>query len=231
MIDDDAELGELTRDYLARFGFELATETDSRRGLSRAEKESFAAIIIDVMMPVMDGFELVRRARANGVTTPMIMLTARGEVADKVTGLEMGADDYLPKPFEPRELVARLMALARRGRASVAASAIAKFDGLRFDRARGEIKIAHGSAWQSVFLTTGELALLSELIASRPQAVSRDALSARLHGLEFDIADRSLDITVSRIRAKLNDDPKRPRFIKTVRYYGYAFVAAPAGAD
>ena len=225
MVDDDRALCELTRDYLRRFDFQVEIETRPGAALRRLESESFALAIVDVMMPEFDGFEFVRRLRGGGARLPVIMLTARGEIADRVVGLETGADDYLPKPFEPRELAARLTALSRRATATAEGDARAlEFVGLRVDAGAQRVEIEADGEWREVFLTAGEFRMLAALLAARPAVVGRNELAARLRGIEFDCADRSLDITVSRVRAKLGDSAERPRFIKTARGVGYAFV-------
>lgn len=234
MIDDDRALCELTRDYLKQFNFQLTIERTPSAAHKRLTDGHFAAAIVDVMMPEMDGFELVRRLRAAAVRLPIIMLTARADVADRVVGLESGADDYLPKPFEPRELAARLLALTRRHHSPDAQPL--HFNGLRLFPAaqRAEIQTAPTAPWRDLLLTTGEFRALTVLAEARPAAVSRDELSARLRGLVFDVADRSLDITISRLRAKLGDSAKSSRFIKTIRNSGYAFIAeeqAPNSPD
>ncbi|MCH9758634.1 MAG: response regulator transcription factor [Proteobacteria bacterium] len=224
MVDDPA-LCELTCDYLQRFDFEIVAVHRPSQALKKIAEQHFAAAIIDVMMPEMDGFELVRQIRSSGSKLPLLMLSARGEVTDRVVGLETGADDYLAKPFEPRELAARLTALCRRPTLA-SSNATLNFAGLRFSFATQQVKIYNDNCWQEVFLTSGEFRALAVLIEARPAVVSRDELSARLHGLEFDFADRSLDITISRVRQKLGDNAQKPCFIKTVRNTGYAFIAA-----
>ena len=236
MVDDDRAMAEMARDYLRRFDYAVVVETKPLIALKRIVNEHYAAAVVDVMMPQMDGFQFVKEARAAGARLPLLMLTARGEVADRVVGLELGADDYLPKPFEPRELAARLAALLRRAEQTRAAPAMREFAQLRFCQTTRQTQIWRGGKWQSAALTAGEFAALAALIAAAPAVATREELSARLRNVEFDFADRALDLIISRLRAKLGDNPRRPRFIQTVRNAGYVFVAeekpkqAPAAA-
>ncbi len=223
MVDDDKDLCQLVQDYLIKFELTVDFITDSQNTMRQLAKKSYSAMIVDVMMPAIDGFELVRLVRSNAYQMPIIMLTARGEVADKVVGLENGADDYLSKPFEPRELVARIFALTRRRTATREAVNL-NFQDIRIHPAQHRVEVLTDDTWQAVMLTDAEFRALMILVNARPNVVSRDELSAQMRGLSFDVADRSLDITISRLRAKLNDSTKQPRFIKTYRYSGYAFI-------
>lgn len=227
MVDDDEALCALTRDYLRDFAFAVTIVHRGTAALKALDAQHYAAAIVDVMMPEMDGFALVRRIRAGGHTLPLLMLSARGEVTDRVVGLETGADDYLPKPFEPRELAARLSALCRRAPA-LTAGGMLTFAGLRLTPRMQRAEVQQDGGWRDAALTAGEYRALSVLVAARPSVVSRDALSMHLHGIESDPADRSLDITISRVRQKLGDSAQQPRFIKTLRTAGYAFIAADA---
>jgi OmpR family response regulator RpaB len=234
LIDDDERLAPPLATYLKRFDFELARAGRPSEGLARLRVERFDAAILDVMLPEMDGFELLREIRRGGAAMaelPVIMLTARGELTDRVVGLELGADDYLPKPFEPRELAARLHTVLRRSRSPVPGVAVAvavgldhlRFDGLAIDLARREVR----RQGEPVELTGTEFELLT-LLAREPRKVfSRDEILNRLRGHEADMATRAVDILVSRLRRKL--EPLD--CIKTLRNAGYAFAAAPeAGA-
>lgn len=230
LIDDDEHLAPPLAAYLKRFDFELAWAGRPSEGLARLRDEPFDAAILDVMLPEMDGFELLRTIRRGGgpaAEMPLIMLTARGELPDKVVGLELGADDYLAKPFEPRELAARLHTVLRRHRPAAAAAPAAqphelRFDGIVVDLARREVR-RHGSL---VELTGTEFELLA-LLASEPRKVfSRDEILNRLRGHDADLATRAVDILVSRLRRKL--EPLD--CIKTLRNAGYAFAGAPAHA-
>ncbi len=223
LIDDDEHLAAPLAAYLKRFDFELASALRPSAGLARLRAEAFDATILDVMLPEMDGFELCRTIRKES-DIPIIMLTARGEVMDRVVGLELGADDYLPKPFEPRELAARLQTvLRRRQRAPVTPANAAHrlvFDGLEIDLERRQVQ-RHG---QMLELTGTEFELLA-LLACEPQKVfSRDEILNRLRGHDAELYTRAVDILVSRLRKKL--EPLD--CIKTLRNAGYAFAGARA---
>ena len=220
MIDDDVNLNILLTEYFERFGHKLETETtaaDGRRHLRRGLPD---LLILDVMLPDGDGLNLCREFRAE-YDLPIIMLTARGEVADKVMGLEFGADDYIGKPFEPRELIARIQSVIRRARSPHSAETLA-CDGLRLELDTRRVECDG----RGVELTTMEFELLKALLASRGRVLSRSQLIEKLRGIDADIYDRSVDMLVSRLREKLNDDPRQPRFIRTVRLGGYQFVGA-----
>jgi two-component system OmpR family response regulator len=223
LIDDDEHLAAPLAAYLKRFDFELASALRPSAGLARLRAEPFDAAILDVMLPEMDGFELCRTIRKES-DIPIVMLTARGEVMDRVVGLELGADDYLPKPFEPRELAARLQTvLRRRSRAGGEPAAPAtqlRFDGLQIDLQRRQVH-RHG---EPIELTGTEFELLA-LLAGEPQKVfSRDEILNRLRGHDVEMYTRAVDILVSRLRKKL--EPLD--CIKTLRNAGYAFAGARA---
>lgn len=220
IIDDDVELNALLDEYLRGFGHKLASATSAAAGREQLRRELPDLLILDVMLPDTDGLTLCREFREQ-YDVPIIMLTARGEIADKVMGLELGADDYLAKPFEPRELVARIQSVIRRSQDHVSTTVLT-CDGLRLepDTQRTELD---GNA---VELTTMEFELLKDLMQSRGRVMSRDRLIERLRGFDAEVYDRSVDMLVSRLREKLGDDPKKPRFIRTVRLGGYQFVGA-----
>ena len=224
MIDDDQELSAMVARYLAPLGIELATCGDGESGLLRQRREGFQAVILDVMLPDLDGLEVCRRLRSES-DVPVLMLTARGDEEDRIVGLELGADDYLPKPFNPRELLARLRALLRRRQPSGPAGRL-RFGSLEIDRdARvvrkdGEVRP----------LTSYQFDLLCALAESAGRVLSRDALMSRVRGSPLEAFDRSIDVHVSRIRAAIEDDPRHPRRIITVRGAGYVF-AREAGED
>jgi DNA-binding response OmpR family regulator len=219
LIDDDTALGELLVEYFERFGHELeyaATAASGRRALRQSDPD---LLILDVMLPDADGMQLCRAIREES-DIPIVMLTARGDVPDRVLGLEYGADDYVPKPFEPRELVARVETLMRRARESPARGVTV--GGLSLEAETRRVQLDG----REVDLTTMEFELLSVLMQKRGRVLSRDTLVQRLHGLEDDVFDRSIDMAVSRLRAKLGDNSRSPRFIKTIRGVGYQFVGA-----
>jgi two-component system, OmpR family, response regulator len=221
LIDDDEHLGAPLATYLRRFDFDLAHALRPSDGLARLRGENFDAAILDVMLPEMDGFALCRAIRKDS-DIPIVMLTARGEVMDRVVGLELGADDYLPKPFEPRELAARLQTVLRRPRRVAESTAAAPqrllFDGLEIDLERRQVR----RLGDAVELTGTEFELLV-LLAREPQKVfSRDEILNRLRGHDAELYTRAVDILVSRLRKKL--EPLA--CIKTLRNAGYAFAAA-----
>ena len=223
LIDDDEHLAAPLATYLRRFDLELSSALRPSDGLARLRSERFDAAILDVMLPEMDGFELCRTIRRNS-DIPIIMLTARGDVMDRVVGLELGADDYLPKPFEPRELAARLQTILRRQRALAAGNGAAPqrlvFDGLEIDQERRQVH----RLGDLVELTGTEFELLT-LLAREPQKVfTRDEILNRLRGHDAELYTRAVDIVVSRLRKKL--EPLE--CIKTLRNAGYAFAGARA---
>jgi len=216
IIDDDERLGALLTEYLGRFGFAVTAVTHPEAGL-RAVKNA-EIVILDVMLPDMDGFAVCRKIRETS-RVPVIMLTARGDVMDRIVGLELGADDYLPKPFEPRELVARIQAVLRRGKGAeddevIRAGALEVNWTTHSARLNGE----------DLALTTAEFALLGLLVRNRGRVLSRDRILDETRGVDWDSFDRSVDILVSRLRQKLGDDAKRPAYIRTVRGTGYSFI-------
>ena len=223
IIDDDADLNALLTEYLGRFGHQLRSATNAARGLIELRRELPDLVILDIMLPDIDGLTLCREIR-DEFNVPIVMLTARGEVADRVMGLELGADDYLAKPFEPRELVARIQSVIRRSAGRAATAEALDFDGLRLEKETRRVTL-DGKA---VELTTMEFELLLTLMQSNGRVFSRNHLIERLRGIDAEVYDRSVDMLVSRLREKLGDDAQSPRFIKTVRLTGYQFVGAPA---
>jgi len=222
IIDDDVQLNALLEEYLQGFGHKLVSATTAAAGRDQLRRELPDLLILDVMLPDTDGLTLCREFREQ-YDVPIVMLTARGETADKVMGLELGADDYMAKPFEPRELVARIQSVIRRSKDS-ASTAVLACDGLRLEPDTRRIEL-DGDA---VELTTMEFELLKDLMQSRGRVMSRDRLIERLRGFDAEVYDRSVDMLVSRLREKLGDDPKQPRFIRTVRMGGYQFVGVQA---
>jgi len=218
MIDDDVDLNALVTEYLAKFGHRLQTATTAAKGMMALRRERPDLIILDIMLPDTDGLTLCREIR-NEFDIPIIMLTARGEVADRVLGLELGADDYLSKPFEPRELVARIQSVIRRSDNRQNPDVLLS-DGLSLEKQTRRVSLDG----REIELTTMEFELLSVLMESHGRVLSRNRLIERLRGFDADVYDRSIDMLVSRLRDKLGDDSKAPRFIKTVRLTGYQFV-------
>jgi DNA-binding response OmpR family regulator len=218
IIDDDEKLNRLLTDFLSEFGFKILTATHPEDGLKKLSRKSPDLVILDVMLPGMDGFEVCKTIRQHSLV-PIIMLTARGELMDKVVGLELGADDYLPKPFEPRELVARIHSVLRRSK-KIDKTRPQFFDRLEIDFSRHIVKVDGDVA----DLTTNEFAALALLAGNPGKVFNRDEILQELRGIDCDAFNRSVDITMSRLRQKLNDDPKNPAFIKTVWGTGYVFV-------
>ena len=218
IIDDDEKLNRLLTDYLSKMGFTVLTSTLPSAGLEKMEEESPDLVILDVMLPEMDGFEVCRTIRQSS-SVPVVMLTARGEVMDRVVGLEIGADDYLPKPFEPRELVARIQAILRRIQTKYK-SGIKTIGALCIDSHKYEVRVDD----KLVHLTLNEFECLVLLVKNKGKVLNRDQIIEELRGIEWDAFNRSVDITMSRLRQKLGDDPKNPRFIKTIWGTGYLFI-------
>ncbi|MBP5990108.1 MAG: response regulator transcription factor [Piscinibacter sp.] len=221
LIDDDEALGPPLRAYLARSGFELVHATRPSAGLALLRQGGFDAAILDVMLPEMDGFELCRTIRKES-GLPIVMLTARGDVMDRVVGLELGADDYLPKPFEPRELLARLQTVLRRvAPAAAAPGRVWRFDGIEIDLDRRSVR----RQGEAIDLTGTEFELLVLLAGTPAKVFSRDDILERLRGhAAEDIHTRAVDILVSRLRRKL--EPLN--CIKTLRNAGYTFAGVRA---
>jgi len=218
IVEDDRRLAEMLTEYLGEAGFRVTVEGDGRSGLAHLSREPHDAVVLDLTLPDMDGLEVCRRLRAFS-DAPVLMLTARGEPMDRVIGLEVGADDYLPKPFEPRELLARLRAILRRADRS-RASSVLQFGRLEIDRDARAVRL--DGVERS--LTAHQFALLVALAERAGRVLSREALMDLVRGEDLEAFDRSIDVHVSRIRAVIEDDPKRPRRLLTVRGAGYVFA-------
>lgn len=217
VIDDDEKLNALLKDYLGGYGYAVKTVTHPSDGFEWIRRKSPDLIILDIMLPDMDGFEVCREIRKIS-TVPIIMLTARGDVTDRIVGLEMGADDYLPKPFEPRELLARIQSVLRRSTSQLLS--IIRFQGLEIDVQKQTVVLSN----KKIALTTMEFELL-RLFAENPgKVLTRDQMMDALRGMDWSAFDRSLDVLISRLRQKLHDDPKSPKWILTVRSAGYKFI-------
>jgi two-component system phosphate regulon response regulator OmpR len=220
IIDDDARLAAMVSDYLAAAGFVVDRRFTGREGLEALEQATYDAVILDVMLPDIDGFEICRRIRVRA-PTPILMLTARGEDTDRIVGLEIGADDYLPKPFNPRELQARIRAIMRRGRlpSSDGDSAL-RFGRLLIDRESRMVRLDG----EAKTLTSHQFDLLVALAENAGRVLNRERLMDLVKGEELEAFDRSIDVHISRLRSAIEDDPKRPRRIITVRGAGYVFA-------
>jgi DNA-binding response OmpR family regulator len=223
MIDDDAKLISLLGGYLKGFQMEVEGIADGTAGWERLRAGNWPdLVILDITLPGIDGFEVCRRIRSLG-DLPVIMLSARGEAVDRIVGLELGADDYLSKPFEPRELVSRVQSVLRRtGRPS--AQGRLRFDGLALSAQSRE---AYDGADRPLGLTSLEFELLWLLAGAPGRKFSRDEILATLQGSSAETLSRAVDVLVSRLRSKLGDDPKTPRFIKSARGWGYVFLGRP----
>jgi len=229
VVDDDARIRDLLRRYLTQEGFEVLLAEDAKALNRILTRETIDLIVLDLMLPGEDGLSICRRLRGQGVETPVIMLTARGDDIDRIVGLEIGADDYLGKPGNPRELVARINAVLRRGRAPGGGPRI---DGgqVRFGRfvlELGTRRLLRDGEPQR--LTTGEFAVLSTLVGRPGLPLTRDQLMSAARGREHDAFDRSMDVMVSRLRRLIEDDPRQPRYLQTVWGHGYVFVPDEAG--
>lgn len=230
VVDDDVKLRDLLNRYLAEQGFSVQTVGDGA-GLDKAlMREHFHLLVLDLMLPGEDGLSLCRRLRGSGNTLPVIMLTAKGDEVDRIVGLELGADDYLAKPFNPRELVARIHAVLRRHVAAPPGApgpgdAAISFGALTLDLAARTL-IKNG---ESIALTTGEFALLKTLLGNPRIPMSRDKLMELARGRGHEPFDRSIDVQISRLRRLVEDDPSKPHYIQTVWGFGYVFV--PDGHD
>jgi DNA-binding response OmpR family regulator len=218
-IDDDRRLYELLASYFAPNGVTLVHATDGAKGLAALERDVFDAVLLDVMMPGMDGLEVCRRIRQTR-QVPVIMLTARGDEADRVVGLELGADDYVPKPFSPRELLARLRAVLRRSQPSAVESEIV-LGRVAIDVGARRVRVGGDPAE----LTGLEFDILLALARRPGRVVPRETLMAEAGRNDVTVNDRTVDVHVSHLRKKLGDDPKAPRLIKTVRGVGYVMAA------
>jgi DNA-binding response OmpR family regulator len=225
VLDDEAELRNMLQRFLGLHGFEVRVCADSKRLDRYLQREPFDLLVLDLMMEPEDGLSVCRRLRAEGQTLPILMLTAKGDPVDKVIGLETGADDYLAKPFLPRELVARVRALLRRQKIAsgdpVLSAQTIRFGDFRLDL--GKQRLCRGG--EPFEIHSAQMQLLSALGASPNRPVSRDNLIARTRGREHDALDRSIDVQVLRLRQIIEEDPSKPRFIKTVWGVGYMLLA------
>jgi len=219
LIDDDKKHSDLLKNYLQQFGIALDCAGDADEGLHKLSRTDPDLLLLDIMLPGRDGFDICRQVRKTS-EIPIIMLTARGDVVDRVSGLEIGADDYVGKPFEPRELVARIQTILRRATSSGGQGSTLQFEGIQIDLDAKEVRVDDNL----ITLTSMEFELLALLAKRAGKKVSRDEVLNELRGIDAAIMTRSVDIMVSRLRNKLGDTIKPPRFIQTVWGTGYAFV-------
>lgn len=229
LVDDDPELRQLLATYLGRHGFDTLLLADTRQLDAFIERYQPHLVVLDLMLPGEDGLAACRRLRARGETVPIVMLTARDEPVDRVIGLEMGADDYVGKPFDPRELVARIEAVLRRGTPPPGApdtkGGVFNFGDCSFDRGTRQLS----RAGEFVALTSGEFALLNTLVANAGRPMKRERLLELTRGDESESFDRAIDVQIHRLRRLLEADPAHPRYLQTVWGVGYVFV--PDGKD
>ena len=220
MIEDDGSLSSMLSDYLGGYAIEVTVAPNIQKGREQLAATDFDALLLDVMLPDGDGFDMCREVRANS-DIPILMLTARGDDTDRIVGLEIGADDYLPKPFNPRELLARLRAVLRRRLSPHAVrTRVLRFGRLEIDRDARTVRVEDGTR----SITSFQFNLLIALAESAGKVLSREALMDRVRGEELEVFDRSIDVHISRIRSAIEDDPKHPRRIITVRGAGYVFA-------
>ncbi len=222
LIDDDLRLTDMLSGYLRQNGFVVETAGSLASGRERLRQEPFDALVLDLMLPDGDGLDFTRELRATARTRrlPLLMLTARGEPTDRIVGLEVGADDYLPKPFEPRELLARVKALLRRAAPDAGSDELLRFGRLEIDLGARQARLDG----KPVDLTSHQFELLTVLASSPGRVLTRDQIMDALKGHPLEAFDRSIDVHVSRIRAVIEDDPKAPRRLLTVRGTGYVFA-------
>lgn len=226
VVDDDLRLRDLLQRYLSEQGFAVYTAADAAGMDKTLSRERIDLMVLDLMLPGEDGLSICRRMRGTKNTIPIVMLTAKGEEVDRIVGLEMGADDYLPKPFNPRELVARINAVLRRRAASTPPGApsstveVFEFGGMKVNLATRTFE----REGKTVSLTTGEFALLKVLVGNARQPLSRDKLMELARGREYEVFDRSIDVQISRLRKLIEADPAKPAYIQTVWGFGYVFV-------
>jgi DNA-binding response OmpR family regulator len=223
VIEDNEKTILLLRDYLTQFEYEVIAFTNPFEGIRNIETKLPDLIILDIMLPEMDGFEVCRTIRKN-FTVPIIMLTARGDVTDRIVGLELGADDYLPKPFEPRELLARIQTVLRRGLSKTVGIEGHRLGRLVIFKEKQLVKLDD----ETLNLTTYEFELLMLFVRKPGMLLTREYIINSLKGIDWSVFDRSVDTLISRLRQKLKDDPRSPEFIKTVWGSGYKFIGDEA---
>ena len=222
ILDDDVEITNLLDEFLSSHNYDVRAFNDPLAALKQLEdkKESFDLMILDIMMPEMDGFQVLRNLRSFS-SLPVIMLSAKGAVSDRVVGLELGADDFMPKPFEPQELLARIQSVLRRSSSSDSSMVdILEFEGLAINKISQEVLLDG----EPVPLSTAELEALLLFVNNPNEPLHRDFLVENLRGIQWQTCDRSIDVLVSRLRQKLGETPSKSRFIKTVHGIGYHFI-------
>jgi len=224
IVEDEESILMALEDDLLLEGYAVTGETDGARGLERAKEGGYDLIILDIMLPSLDGFEICKQLSSSGVTTPILMLTAKSQEVDKVLGLELGADDYVTKPFSPRELLARVKALLRRGKTADPPLERVSFGDVEVDFKGYEVK----KNGVHVDLTAREFALLRLLVCRQDEVLRRDVILNEVWGDDWEVFPRTVDTHVAHLRKKLEDDPADPKHIVNVRGVGYKFVAVRA---
>jgi len=222
IIDDDKELTDLLQEFLGEHKYSTSVFQNPLEGLEFLKTNDSDLLLLDIMLPEMDGLQVLRTIRESS-EIPILMLTAKGDVSDKVVGLELGADDYLAKPFEPRELLARIQSILRRVKFSNSMVDIIEFDGLIVNKVKEEVELDG----EVVHLSTSEFEALSLFVDNNNEVLDREFLVENLRGIQWQTFDRSVDVLVSRLRHKLGETPTRTRFLKTIHGVGYKFVAKP----
>ncbi|GEK13706.1 osmolarity response regulator transcription factor OmpR [Aliivibrio fischeri] len=230
VVDDDARLRSLLERYLSEQGFQVRSVANSEQMDRLLARETFHLMVLDLMLPGEDGLSICRRLRSANNMLPILMLTAKGDEIDRIVGLEVGADDYLPKPFNPRELLARIRAVLRRQVIEAPGAPSAEDKMIEF----GEFRLNLGTREmfrneEPMPLTSGEFAVLKSLVTNMREPMSRDKLMNMARGREYSAMERSIDVQISRLRRMIEEDPSRPRYIQTVWGLGYVFV--PDGAE
>ena len=226
IIDDDTRLRNLLERYLTEQNFQVKTASDSEQMDKHLERENFHLIILDLMLPKEDGLSICKRLRHNNFETPIVMLTAKGDEVDRIIGLELGADDYIHKPFNPRELLARINAILRRGNSFYYINTQEKsknkiqFGHFQLDLAAREMRKNN----ETIPLTSAEFAVLKALITHPHEPMSRDKLMNQARGRDYSALERSIDVQISRLRKLIEEDPTKPKFIQTVWGLGYVFI-------
>ena len=220
ILDDDKELVKLLNEFLAEYKFKITSFYVPSDLFKALENNKPDMLLLDIMLPEMDGFQVLRKIREID-DFPVIMLTAKGEVSDKVVGLELGADDYLPKPFEPRELLARIQSILRRVHHANSMIDILEFDGLSIDKLKEEVLLDG----EKISLSTSEFEALLLFANNSNEVLDREFLVENLRGITWQTYDRSVDVLVSRLRNKLGETPNKTRFLKTIHGVGYKFIA------
>jgi len=219
IIDDDKELTTLLKEFFSSFNFKVNASHDPEEALAYLKKHSPDLVVLDIMLPGMDGLQLLRKLREYSAV-PVIMLTARGEVTDRIVGLELGADDYMPKPFEPRELLARVQSILRRSQSPASMLDIIKFEGLTVNKLSQEVELDN----KIIHLSTTEFEALLLFVENPGEVLDREFLVENIRGITWQTYDRSVDVLVSRLRNKLGETPVNTRFIKTIHGVGYKFI-------